>query len=147
MMKASRFLKSGHGHERGLPLSQMYPKVGNHSGSPYPDGKRGFPLRVHKKTAICAPLPGGFYITKHAVGWPFHPPCEYKYYKTPVAVFLLMVIYDLLWGFPVLFYKERVPGKAAHFWFHNNGGIPHHFWCYQDGWYMPNPSGVRRMRE
>lgn len=104
-------------------------------------------MRESLKHPGLAPCPGGWFMTKHVLGMPLHPPFEYHFYRAPCVVFVLMATYDLIWGFPVMFYKERVPGKASHFWFHNNGGQPHHFWCYQDGWYLPNPSGVRRLRE
>ena len=143
-MRISRLLLGGGGHgaEKGLPLKTIYPKGITENG-----GKRATPLREQLKHPAFAPMPSGFWISKHAIGFPLHPPFEYHFYKLPCAVFLIIAVWDLVFGFPTFFMKERVPGKSTHFWFHNNGGAPHHFWCYQDGWYLPNPSGVKRLRE
>lgn len=140
MLRRTSLALSGgvHHNSHGLPLLQIYPK-----GEP----KRTSPMRVPPKHPGLARTPGGFYMTRYVLGWPLHPPFEYHFYRTPCLLFVVAVLYDLIYGMPVLFHKEKVPGAPSHFWFNNNGGIPHHFWCYQDGWYIPNPSGVQRFRE
>ncbi|CCW63483.1 unnamed protein product [Phytomonas sp. EM1] len=112
----------------------------------YPNGvpKRTFPYREHPKQISTAPTAGGFYLTKHALGWPFQLPFEWLFYRSPIIFFVGCVIYDLLFGFPLPFMKEIPPGAPKHFFFGNAGGSPHHLWEFQDGWHVQNMSGGRR---
>ncbi|ESL09965.1 hypothetical protein TRSC58_02308 [Trypanosoma rangeli SC58] len=121
-----------------------------HSGfdvkSLYPYGvpKRTFPYREHPKQISTAPTAGGFYMTKHALGWPFQIPFEWLFYRTSIFAFIACVVYDLFFGIPLPLMKEIPPGRPKHFLFNNGGGSPHHFWQYQEGWRVPNMSGARR---
>lgn len=116
----------------------------------YPHGvpRRTFPYREHPKQIHLAPAAGGFYMTKHAVGWPFNAPFEFLFYRVPALCFIAAVMYDLfIGGFPLPAEKENIPGQPTHYWFNNNGGKPHHFWQFQEGWYYPNESGAKRWFE
>lgn len=112
----------------------------------YPNGvpKRTFPYREHAKQICTAPTAGGFYATKHAFGWPFQLPFEWVFYRFPFIAFVMCVVYDLLFGLPLPLMKEIPPGAPKHFFYGNAGGVPHHFWEYQDGWTVPNMSGAKR---
>lgn len=119
---------------------------GFHVKELYPHGvpRRTFPYREHQKQIATAPTAGGFYLTKYALGWPFQIPFEWLFWKSAVWLFLGCVAVDLLFGMPLPLIKERESGKSNHYFFGNSGGVPHHFWQYQDGWAVPNMSGGRR---
>jgi hypothetical protein len=123
---------------RGLPVHEWYVK-----GVP----KRTWPMRDGPKHPAFAPGPGGWWVGKHWMGWPLHAPFELYFYRVPFSLTALLIVYDLAFGLPawVFLNKEKMPGTSSHFFFGNNGGIPHHFWQYQDGFYVPNHSGVPRM--
>jgi hypothetical protein len=123
---------------RGLPLKEMYP-----NGVP----TRTFPYRDHPKHPALAPSPGGWWIGKRAVGIPLSIPYVWDFYKSPIAITVILMAWDIIFGLPAalsFFNRDHVPGQSHHYWGNNGGGIPHHLWCYQDGWYMPNHSGVKR---
>lgn len=122
----------------GMDISELYPH-----GVP----RRTFPYREHKKHVGAAPSPGGFYITKHSMGWPFNAPFDVFFYRSPIIAILCTIAYDIVFGIPQIFDKEAIPGQSSHYWFNNNGGKPHHFWQFQDGFYVPNESGARRPGE
>lgn len=124
------------GAGRGLPLNDMYP-----NGVP----KRTTPLRDLPKHPAVSPAPGGWWLSKHGMGFPLHAPFEFHFYRAPFMVTAAMIFVDYFFGFPTFFQKEKDPRASSHYFMGNNGGVPHHLWCYQDGWYMPNHSGVKRM--
>ena len=141
LSRTVRRLGGGHGHGHGLPIHDFYPK-----GVP----KRTWPLRDHPnsgKHPAFAPGPGGYWIGKHMMGWPFHAPFELWFYRAPCILAAALIFYDLTIGLPAWLFlnKEKMPGTSSHYFFGNNGGVPHHFWQYQDGFYLPNHSGVPRM--
>ncbi|GET86661.1 hypothetical protein, conserved [Leishmania tarentolae] len=119
----------------GFSVKELYP---------YGVPRRTFPYREHQKQISLAPTAGGFYVTKHALGWPFQIPFEWLFYRSSVTFFVFCVAYDMLFGLPHPFMKEVPPGTPHHFFFGNAGGTPHHLWQYQDGWTVPNMSGGRR---
>mgnify|MGYP001565248137 FL=1 len=134
----SRLGGHGHGHGHGVPVEEMYPH-----GVP----KRTFPLRDHPKHPALAPSPGGWFLGKHTLGIPIHIPYEANFWRLPFLFTCLCIMYDNAFGCPIVFDNEKMPGRASHFFFNNNGGKPHHFWQFQDGWYIPNHSGVKRLYE
>ena len=139
------FLSRGGGAKTGLDIKTMFP-----NGQRYAEGGRGSPFYVRKKCPNGADRQaGGAYITETTLGCPLHFPSQYNYWRGPVICGLICIIIDLKWGYTIPFHinKHQVDGVAQHYYLGNNGGAPHHFWCYQDGWYMANPSGVKRMRE
>ena len=118
----------------------------------YPNGvpKRQFPFREMAKHVGMAPSAGGFYFTQHAVGMPFIPPFQFLFPRAFITVFFATILSDMYFGFsPIIqpFLKEAIPGRPSHFFFNNNGGMPHHFWQFQDGWTIRNESGARRWME
>ena len=138
MKKTIISFAAGGKHYSGLDMKYLHPR-----GVP----KRTFPWREPTKHISQAPTPGGTYITRKALGIPCMPPFQYIYPRTFITMFFAAFFYDSFFGFsPLLmpFHKEGIPGRPSHFFFNNNGGIPHHFWQYQDGWSMPNESGAKR---
>ena len=130
-------LSGDHGH--GLPLEQAYV---------YGVPKRTFPYYEHPISSFTMPVPMGLYVTKNFINVPLvtglTPNYGWQYYTCFV---LSLIAIDLLVGMPQPFLKDRVPGRPLHNFFNNNNGSPHHWWQYQDGWSMPNPSGVFRWTE
>jgi hypothetical protein len=131
-------LGGGHGHEehRGLHLDEMYV-----NGVP----RRTFPYFEHPITPLLMPPATGFYVTRKQLAIPMLagivPSYSWRQYMTLV---LLAIFIDMTVGTPNPFIKDKVPGRPVHNFFNNNGGQPHHWWQYQDGWSLPNQSGVRR---
>lgn len=127
----------GHHHHHGLPLHEIYPK-----GLP----KRTTPMRDHGKHPAFSPSPGGFFMTKYAIAL-FHPPLEINFYRAPLGLLIIMIAYDLTFGLPgwLFLNKEKADGTSSHYYWGNNGGVPHALWQHQDGWYIPNHSGIKRM--
>lgn len=139
MLRRSLVVRHGHGHGgHGMPVEMMYPH-----GVP----KRTWPLRDHPKHAALSPSPGGWFVTKHSLGVPWHIPYEANFWRVPWAFTLGCFIYDNIFGIPIFGDMEKIPSRPSHYWFGNNGGKPHHFWQFQDGWNLPNQSGVKRLYE
>jgi hypothetical protein len=139
MLRRTTLAQGGHGGKRytGVPLEWVHPKGVL---------KRTFPMREARKHPAFAPNPGGLFATKYVVNMPLVP-FEMNFYRIPIFTAFSWIILDLLFGLPIPFMREQVPGTSKHFWGGNNQGLPHHFWCYQDGWYVPNESGAKRMVE
>jgi hypothetical protein len=129
----------GHGHgPKGLPVHDFYPH-----GVP----KRTWPMRDHPKHPAFSPAPGGFWVSKYGLGWPFHSPMELWFWRAPFAFLAFAIFFDITVGIPAEMFlnKEKMPRTSSHYFWGNNGGMPHHFWQYQDGFYIPNHSGVKRI--
>jgi len=142
MLRATRHrLGGGHGPPPGLDLHALFP-----NGVPKRSDWNG-PFQQIPKHPALAPHPGGYFVSKVNLGIPFMPPFDIYFWRTSFLLVGALICYDLTFGFPVFFQKEKAPGTASHYYFGNNGGIPHHFWCYQDGWHLPNKSGVPRIME
>ncbi len=151
MLRRSRLLRGGggghghghddHGHGRphyeGTPVDWIYPH-----GVP----KRTYPFREGKKHPAFAPNPGGVWASKYQASYPFIH-FELNFYRVPIMIGFGMILLDLCVGLPVPFAREQVPNKPRHYFGGNNMGNPHHYWCYQDGWFMPNESGSKRLVE
>eukprot|EP00760_Papus_ankaliazontas_P002489 PhM_4_TR11038/c0_g1_i1/m.31452 len=136
----ARFGGHGHGHgpPAGLNIKERFPH-----GAP-----KGKPFQEGLKHPALAPHPGGVWISKVAIGIPMAPFTLY-FWRSGVVMMVTLIAIDNTVGIPgwMFMQKEKAPGKPSHYFFGNNGGIPHHFWCYQDGWSIPNESGVRRIME
>lgn len=134
----------GGGHHKfsGVPLEWVHPKGVL---------KRTFPMREARKHPAFAPNPGGLWASRYVVNMPLVP-FEMNFYRIPIVCALTAIILDLIFGLPVLSLREDRShhewfAKAHHFWGGNNQGFPHHFWCYQPGWYFPRESPAHRMVE
>jgi hypothetical protein len=133
----------GHKHYHGVPLDWIYP----HGVKP-----RTFPMRDGPKHPAFAPNPGGILITKTTMNLPATP-FEFNFYRIPIFIALCWIFLDMTIGLPVPAMREDPnhclawtdPNRVSHhFWAGNGAGLPHHFWCYQPGFYMPNESGAHR---
>lgn len=91
---------------RGMDVKALYP---------YGVPKRTFPYREHAKQISMAPMAGGFYLTKYALGLPLQIPFEWLFYRSAIVAFAGCVLWDLLFGFPLPFMKETKPGSSKHF--------------------------------
>ena len=136
MMRRSVAKLGGGHHSHGLPLDEMYLH-----GIP----KRTFPYYEFPiSPALTWGAPGAF-VTKSNLSIPLYTGRLHWYNWQPLTAMLLVVMcIDMAVGIPHPWLKDRVPGRAMHNFFNNNNGTPHHWWQYQDGWTLPNPSGVKR---
>ena len=105
------------------------------------------PMFVYPKHPNEAPTAGGNWVGRHGFGVKWHLPYEFPFYRTVFSAAAAFIIYDNIYGLPVPFMRDNIPGSPSHSFRGNNWGVPHHFWCYQDGWTMPNTSGVKRWSE